>query len=216
VVPSGVDGERFAPHGGAVPRTPGRRRVMAVGRLVPRKGFDDLIRAVAAMDAVELVIVGGPPGGVHTDPEGRRLTELADRLGAAARVRLVGAVPAAQMPAWYRSADVLACTPWYEPFGLTPLEAMACGVPVVAYAVGGLRDTVLDGVTGDQVEPGNVSALIAALKTLLTDERRRRRYAGAAVALARSRYAWDAAAARLADIYADVVIRRSLPERVAP
>ena len=57
------------------------------------------------------------------------------------------------MPAWYRSADVLAAAPWYEPFGLTPLEAMACGVPVVATAVGGLTDTVVDGVTGDLVPP---------------------------------------------------------------
>ena len=77
------------------------------------------------------------------------------------------------MPRWYRSADVLAAAPWYEPFGLTPLEAMACGVPVVATAVGGLIDTVVDGVTGDLVPPRDPRALGAALRRLLADEMRR-------------------------------------------
>jgi D-inositol-3-phosphate glycosyltransferase len=215
VVPSGVNVVRFRPTGPAATRMPNRRRILAVGRLVPRKGYDDLIRAVSALDDAELVIVGGPPGGIEADPEGRRLTELAWRMGMADRVRLVGAVPGADMPLWYRSADVVACTPWYEPFGLTPLEAMACGVPVVTYAVGGLQDSVVDGVTGLHVKPGDVSALIGALQRLLVGGALRQRLGRAALALARSHLSWDTTAARLADVYADVMVHRSQPERVA-
>jgi glycosyltransferase involved in cell wall biosynthesis len=202
-VPSGVDVARFSPTGPAQPRA-GRARVITVGRLVPRKGYDDLIRAVQPLDDVELVIVGGPPEGVAADPEGQRLAGLADRLGVADRVRLVGPIPAADMPAWYRSADLVACAPWYEPFGLTPLESMACGVPVVTYTVGGLRDTVLDGVTGLHVEPGDVAGLTGALHTLLADGPLRRRYGRAALERARTHYSWRATAARVADVYADV------------
>jgi D-inositol-3-phosphate glycosyltransferase len=199
VVPSGVDIVRFNPDGPAAPRTD-RPRIVTVGRLVPRKGYDDLIRAVHALDGVELVIVGGPPEGADSDPEGQRLAALARRLGIADRVRLVGPVAAADMPAWYRSADVVACTPWYEPFGLTPLEAMACGVPVVTYAVGGLRDTVLDGTTGVQVEPGNVAGMTVALRSLLADEPLRLTYGRLALAHARTRYSWHATAAQVAAV----------------
>ena len=78
------------------------------------------------------------------------------------RVVFTGAVPRAQVPALIRSADVVVCTPWYEPFGITPLEAMACGVPVVASAVGGLTDTVVHGTTGLLVPPRDPAALAAA------------------------------------------------------
>ena len=216
VIPSGVDVVRFGPAGPAVNRVPDRLRILAVGRLVPRKGFDDLIRAVSAIDGAELVIVGGPAAGIEADPEGRRLAELAARLGIADRVRLVGAVPGADMPLWYRSADVVACTPWYEPFGLTPLEAMACGVPVVTYAVGGLQDSVVDGVTGLHVRPGDVSALIGALRRLLGGHALRQRFSRAALAMARSQLSWDTTAAKLVDVYSDVVIRRTQPAKVAP
>ena len=117
---------------------------------------------------------------------------------------------------WDRSADVVACTPWYEPFGLTPLEAMACGVPVVTYAVGGLQDSVVDGVTGLHVRPGDVSALIGALRRLLGGHALRQRFSRAALAMARSQLSWDTTAAKLVDVYSDVVIRRTQPAKVAP
>ena len=138
VVPSGVNLDTFAPLGPAADREPGRPRVLTVGRLVERKGFQTVIRAMAAVPDAECVVVGGPPAGLlETDPYARRLRALAGTCGVADRVRLVGAVPREEMGRWYRSADVLVAAPWYEPFGLTPLEAMACGVPVVGTAVGG-------------------------------------------------------------------------------
>ncbi|MBX6751007.1 MAG: glycosyltransferase [Micromonosporaceae bacterium] len=204
IVASGVDAQRFTPVGRAAPRTPGRRRILTVGRLVPRKGFDELVHALPDLPDAEVVVAGGPPGELDTDPEARRLRSLAEDLGVGDRLRLLGAVPPEQMPQWYRSADVVACTPWYEPFGLTPLEAMACGVPVVARAVGGLRDSVVDGSTGFLVPPGDRRALVEALGAVLADEGRRREFGAAARLRAVSRYGWSRQAAAVASVYADL------------
>ena len=130
-----------------------------------------------------------------------------DLLGVADRVRFTGSVPREKMNAWYRSADVVACTPWYEPFGLTPLEAMACGVPVVAYAVGGLAESVIDGVTGTLVPPRDLRALAGTLYRVLGDEVRRMSYASAAVDRVRSRYTWDRTAAEIERVYGAVTGR---------
>jgi D-inositol-3-phosphate glycosyltransferase len=206
VVPSGVDTVMYAPAGPIGQRPPaGLRRILSVGRLVERKGFADLIEALRQVPNAELAVVGGPPADrLDEEPEAIRLRELAERAGVADRFRLVGAVPHEEMPAWYRSADVLACAPWYEPFGLTPLEAMACGVPVVAYAVGGIAESVIDGVTGTLVRPRDIRALGGALRSLLADEMRRMSYASAAVDRVRSRYTWDRTAFDVARVYASV------------
>jgi len=204
LVPSGVNVERFTPDGPAVPRG-SAPRILTVARLVERKGVEDLIRALPAVPGAELVVVGGPPAEeLAADPYARRLRRLAEAGGVAGRFRLAGAVAADEMPAWYRSADVVAATPWYEPFGLTALEAMACGVPVVASAVGGLADTVVDGVTGDLVAPRDPRALGLTLRRLIGDEVRRVSYAAAAVDRATHSYAWPRIAARLAVVYAGV------------
>jgi D-inositol-3-phosphate glycosyltransferase len=205
LVPSGVDTTRFCRRGPAVARTPGRARILTVARLVERKGIEDTIRAMPGVPGAELVVVGGPPADrLHADPYARRLLALAERCRVADRVILAGAVPAHEMPAWYRSADVLAATPWYEPFGLTPLEAMACGVPVVATEVGGLTDTVVDGITGDLVPPRDPRALAVALRRLTGDEVRRLSYAAAAADRAAASYSWPSIAERLAGVYATV------------
>ncbi len=208
LVPSGVNVDRFRPDGPAEPRDPDVPRILTVGRLVERKGYEDLIRALPAVPAAELVIVGGPPGGAIDDhPYARKLRALAGHCRVGDRVRLVGGVAAADKPRWYRSADLLAPAPWYEPFGLTPLEAMACGVPVVATAVGGLTDTVVDGITGDLVPARDPRALGSALRRLVTDEVRRFSYAAAAVDRASHSYSWRHVAARLAAVYAAVTGR---------
>ncbi|WP_431919603.1 glycosyltransferase [Micromonospora wenchangensis] len=214
VVPSGVNLDTFAPLGPAVDRDADRPRVLTVGRLVERKGFQTVIRAMALVPDAECVVVGGPPAGLlETDPYARRLRALAGTCGVADRVRLVGAVPREEMGRWYRSADVLVAAPWYEPFGLTPLEAMACGVPVVGTAVGGIRDTVVDGVTGDLVPARDPQALGVALAGLLGDPARRYGYATAALQRARRSYSWATAADRLTEVYAEVAAVRG-PSRV--
>jgi glycosyltransferase involved in cell wall biosynthesis len=205
MVPSGVNVARFTPQGPAVARSPRRPRILSVGRLVERKGFDDLIRAMRYVPGAECVIVGGSPAAdLDRDPEAARLRSVVERNLLADRVRLVGAVPFDEMPRWYRSADVLAAAPWYEPFGLTPLEAMACGVPVVASAVGGLTDTVVGGYTGDFVPARNAAALGAALRRLVNDPVRRLAYSAAAVDRVRQCYTWERSAIQLESVYAAV------------
>ena len=208
VVPCGVDLERFSPDGPAEPRRIGRARLVALGRLVERKGVDDAIRALADLPRAELVVAGGPSRELLAeDPEARRLMRLAEQLGVAGRVDFRGAVPRADVPALLRSADLAICCPWYEPFGIVPLEAMACGVPVVAAAVGGLQDTVVDGVTGVHVPPRRPDRLAAAVAALLGDPRRRRALGAAGAERARRRYGWDRIAAATMDAYRELARR---------
>jgi D-inositol-3-phosphate glycosyltransferase len=174
VVPCGVDVSHFTPDGPAARRPSARRaplpRVLYVGRLVQRKGIGDLMTALAEVPGAELVIAGGPaPGQLAADPDIARLRAWADDHGVGGRVRFLGRLDRAELPALYRSADVVAAVPWYEPFGIVPLEAMACGVPVVAAAVGGQADTVIDQVTGLHVPPRDPARTAAALRKLLAD-----------------------------------------------
>ncbi len=207
IAPCGVDLGLFSADG---PPAPGPRthRILSVGRLVPRKGVDLVIRALpqlaeAGFDDVELLIVGGgaEPGVLHADPEVRRLMGLAEGLGVADKVTLQGQVPRGDMPGIFRSADAVVCTPWYEPFGIVPLEAMACGVPVVAAAVGGLQDSVLDHGTGLHVPPRDPEAIAAALAILLGNPDLRAAMGAAGQARARTRYSWDRVAAETEKAY---------------
>jgi D-inositol-3-phosphate glycosyltransferase len=203
VVPCGVDLHLFRPDGPADPRHPGRQRLLVVSRLVERKGIGDVVAAMVRLPQAELVVAGGPTAGeLVGDPEARRLTALAARLGVADRVRLLGRVGRRDLPALYRSADLVVNVPWYEPFGIVPLEAMACGVPVVASAVGGLVDSVVDGVTGVHVPPRRPGLLAAALAGLLADPERRAALGGAGARRARRRYGWDRIAGSTLDVYA--------------
>ena len=203
VVPSGVDVDQFTPDGPVAERGD-RPRVLCIGRLVPRKGFDTVIRALVGVPDAELVIAGGPAAAeLADDPEATRLTGLAERFGVADRVRLIGAVARPDVPALLRSADIVVCTPWYEPFGIVPLEAMACGVPVVASAVGGFLDTVVDGSTGTLVPPRRPDRLAAAMRRLLSEPFWREAYGTAGVDRARSRYSWDRIAASTLAVYED-------------
>ena len=205
VVPSGVDVDQFSPDGPVAERGD-RPRVLCIGRLVPRKGFDTVIRALVGVPEAELIIAGGPAADeLAGDPEAARLTRLAERFGVADRVRLVGAVARPDVPALLRSADLVVCTPWYEPFGIVPLEAMACGVPVVASAVGGFLDTVVDGATGTLVPPRRPDRLAAAMRRLLAEPFWREAYGTAGVDRARSRYSWDRIAAATVGIYEDLL-----------
>jgi D-inositol-3-phosphate glycosyltransferase len=207
IAPCGVDLALFSADGTADPR-PRRHRILSVGRLVPRKGVDLVIRALQLLSAagfvdVELVIVGGgaEPGVLGSDPEVRRLMGLAAELGIADRVTLQGQVPRAAMPGIFRSADAVLCTPWYEPFGIVPLEAMACGVPVIVAAVGGLRDTVVDRGTGLHVPPRDPEAIASALALLLGDPVMRAELGAAGQQRARTWYSWDRVAAETEKAY---------------
>jgi glycosyltransferase involved in cell wall biosynthesis len=209
IVPCGVDVEQFSPAAepGTVQYSARRyeHRLVSVGRLVRRKGFDTIIDVMPQLANAELVIAGGQEGKTSPEPERDRLRALARRRRVARRVRLIGQVPHREMPALLRSAEIVICAPWYEPFGIVPLEAMACGVPVVASAVGGLQDTVVDSVTGLLIPPRDPVALAEAVRSLVDDPVRRREYGQAGRERVQLRYTWSRVAASTANVYAQVL-----------
>jgi glycosyltransferase involved in cell wall biosynthesis len=214
IVPCGVDTSVFTPRGPVAPRGD-RQRLLVLGRLVERKGQEDAVRALVEVPDAELVVVGGPAvEELGTDPEVQRLRAVAERLGVADRLVFTGSISRADVPAWVRSADVVLAVPWYEPFGITPLEAMATGRPVVATAVGGLVDSVVDGVTGDLVPPRAPQRLGEVLAALLADDERRTAYGAAGVKRARSRYRWSRVVADTDAVYRQVLSQRTPVEAV--
>ena len=160
IVPCGFDVRELRP----TPRIDARAQlgwpqdafvVLQLGRLVPRKGIDTVIDALARMPRdprrpTHLYVVGGSQATPDParDPELARLAGLAHDLGIANRVTFVGRRDRDTLHLYYSAADVFVTTPWYEPFGITPVEAMACATPVIGSHVGGIRTTVEDGKTG--------------------------------------------------------------------
>jgi D-inositol-3-phosphate glycosyltransferase len=201
IVPCGVDTTRFRPDG---PRErTSRPRIVCIGRIVERKGIDDVIRALPMLPGVELVIAGGPPRErLDDDPDARRLRATARSAVVEDRVDLRGGIDRDGVIALMRSAGAAVCAPWYEPFGIVPLEAMACGVPVVATAVGGMIDTVVHGTTGIHVPPRSPERIAEAVAALLGDPARRAELGAAGVLRARERYTWERVAAGTMAAYA--------------
>ncbi|MFR9792954.1 glycosyltransferase [Streptomyces sp. MB22_4] len=210
VVPCGVDPDQFAPVPGSRPAG-ARRRLLAVGRLVPRKGFDRAIRALAGVPDAELLIAGGPEAELlGGDPEARRLRALAGEYGVADRVTLLGGISRTRMPRLMAGADLVLSLPRYEPFGIVPLEAMACATPVLATAVGGQLDTVVDGTTGVLVPADDDHDLGAVVRGLLADPERLDRYGAAGRRRVLTHYTWDRVADGVAGVYGAVSRRPSL------
>ena len=207
VVPCGVDLGTFRPDGPAEPRSSGRHRIVVISRLVERKGIGDVILALTRLPDTELIIAGGPPHEeLERDPEARRLMALAAEVGVRERVDFRGGLARPDVPPLMRSADVIVSVPWYEPFGIVPVEAMACGVPVVGSAVGGLIDTIVDGRTGFHVPPRDPERLATTLRTLLRNPALRRRLGEAGAQRAAENYGHDQVATATLACY-----RRMLP-----
>ncbi|NCV44420.1 MAG: D-inositol-3-phosphate glycosyltransferase [Actinobacteria bacterium] len=218
VVSPGVDLRTYKVNGGkksareklSIPQD--QLMLLFVGRIQPHKGPEVLIRAVAEMlqhtpmlrCKLRAVIMGGPSGNGSSEPE--RLEALAKFLGVTDVVQFVPPVPHEELSDWYRSAD-LVCVPSYsESFGLVALEAQACGTPVVATAVGGLRAAVADGISGVLVDGHNPKAWSATLMRLLMEPQRRVLLSLGAVDHA-SRFGWDATARGILDVYDQVLSR---------
>jgi D-inositol-3-phosphate glycosyltransferase len=208
VVPCGVDIDKFAPEG-AVAGRGDRHRILAVGSVEPGRGYDTLIASLRLMPTAELLIVGQADTAPRKAELGR-LTSLAVRMKVADRVKFHGEVPHSEMPALLRSADVVTCLPQHESFGIVALEAMACGVPVVASAVGGLSDTVVPDVTGRLLSTDKPRECAEAILPLLKQRFTRNSLGAAGRDRARSRYSWDRIALDTARVY-----RRLVPEPVA-
>ena len=180
--------------------------VTFVGRIQPHKGPEVLIRAVAEMVQhsphlrTKLVtnIIGGASGANQSEVE--RLKDLVTWLGIADVVRFAPPVPREDLPQWYRAAD-LVCVPSYsESFGLVALEAQACGTPVVATAVGGLRTAIADGISGVLVDGHDPRAWSSVLARLIQEPQRRVLLSMGAIEHA-SHFGWDATSRGTLDIY---------------
>jgi D-inositol-3-phosphate glycosyltransferase len=214
LVPPGVDHAFFSPGDRSGARSAlahlhlgGGPVLLFVGRIQPLKGLDVAVRALAALrrpDAT-LVVVGGASG-----PDGAlevaRIRGLVDELGVADQVRFVDPQPHHLLSTYYRAADVCVVPSRSESFGLVALEAAACGTPVVAAAVGGLRTLVVDGSTGFLVEERDPSLFAERIGALLTDDGLAARLGQQAAVRARG-YTWSTAAGRLRRIYGDLTAR---------
>jgi D-inositol-3-phosphate glycosyltransferase len=214
MVPCGVDLGVFAPRPRSVARRalgvrPDEFVVLQLGRLVPRKGIDNVIRAVSLMRGdipVRLLVVGGEsavPDEAAT-PEIGRLRALARACGVEDRVTFVGHRQRDELATCYAACDVFVTTPWYEPFGITPLEAMACGRPVIGSAVGGIRYSVVHDSTGYLVPPHDPPALAQRLVQLHANPELAHALGRSGVRRVRSMFTWERVARELADVYETV------------
>jgi D-inositol-3-phosphate glycosyltransferase len=208
VLPRGIDVDAPGAEQAAADHSK-RRRIVSVAReLQPHKGFDVLIRAMTKLPDAELFIVGGPPAEeLHCNEEACRLLRLAEGLGVIDRVQLTGELPHGQTLAALQSAHVFACPSRYEPFGFPVLEAMACALPVIATAAGGMLDTVVHEVTGTLVPSGDSAKFTVALKEMLSQDTLRMGMGLAGRDRVRSRYSWDRVAAGASTIYERAVAR---------
>jgi D-inositol-3-phosphate glycosyltransferase len=224
-VPPGVDLGVFSP----APKSAARRALgvaddayllLFVGRIQPLKGPGVLLRAAARLlelqpslrDKLVVAVVGGPSGTGLTHP--RALHALAAQLGLADVVRFVDPVPQTELPEWYRAADVTVVPSHSESFGLVAIESQACGTPVVAASVGGLRTAVADGSSGVLVDGHDPDDYARVLAELASNPLRRAALGRGAIAQA-TRFGWGATAAGMLDVYADALHERTVPVTLA-
>ena len=211
IVPPGVDHSVFFPADATVAKQrlgfDGRRVLLFAGRIQPLKGVGMAVRCLAELDDPDatLLVVGGPSGPDGND-ELERVQALARDLGIASSVRFVPPQPHTRLADFYRAADVCIVPSRAESFGLVALEAAACGTPVVAASVGGLRSLIDDGTTGFLVDGRDPAAYAAPVATLLDDPKLAAEMGACASARSR-RYSWSTTAARLRRLYGDLVAR---------
>jgi D-inositol-3-phosphate glycosyltransferase len=229
LIPSAVNTRTFRP----VARSEARRRIgldtnsfviVYVGRMLPRKDIRNIVRALAVLiqrddelaKTVKLLVVGGET--VDADPiatpEIGELQRLAAELGVSDQLYCVGKRQQDMLRYYYSAGDVAVTTPWYEPFGLTPLEAMACARPVIGSAVGGITYTVVDGETGFLVPPRNPEKLAERLHQLLTQPELCQRMGQAARLRVEQEFTWPVVAMRTASLYESLLATRTPSELV--
>ncbi len=209
VVPCGVDTQQFSPDGPAAERSD-RARLLAAEPLTDPDSLAIAVQALADIPDAELVITGGPDkAGLGKDKAHRDLMRMARTLRVGNRLVFTGRIAPADLPALLRSADVLVSTAPYEPVGMTMLQAMACGTPVVTPATGAARDAVVDVTTGLLLPPGapHPERLATALRRLLANSLRLEAYGIGAADRARSRYPWERIARETLTAYASCVRR---------
>lgn len=228
VAPCGFAPEELWP----VPMDEARRRlgidqsrfvILQLGRMVPRKGVDTVIQGVAMLRArygidAELVVVGGDANGSQgrDGVELARLYNVATELGIGAHVRFTGQQARDELRHYYGAANVFASMPWYEPFGITPVEAMACARPVIGADVGGIKSTVLDGVTGFLVPARDPESLAERLARLQRQPELAQSMGEAGRQRACEHFTWQRVARQVMTIYREVIDQSRSGPQFAP
>lgn len=186
--------------------------LLQLGRMVPRKGIDNVIRALARLKTggrknIKLLIVGGKNEDLKNSdcPEYRRLAELAAASGVHTDVIFAGRRSRQHLKLYYSAADIFITTPWYEPFGITPLEAMACGTPVIGSNVGGIKYSVADGATGALVPPDDPQALADAVGRMVQNPELLRKFSKNAINRVNRYFTWEKVAEQIACLYERVL-----------
>ena len=211
VIPCGTDIERF----GAVIYddarqhlgfSPDQKVVLYAGRFDPRKGIETLVRAASYLTAdygknLRLVIVGGSHPGQKDGQERDRIEALVNELGLADYTTFTGRLNHDVLAQYYAAADVCVVPSHYEPFGLVAIEAMACGTPVIASRVGGLKFSVNHQETGLLVPPQNEKSLAIALDDILADSHLRHRMGEAGRRRVETHFSWTGVANQLDSLY---------------
>ncbi len=189
--------------------------VLQLGRMVPRKGVDNVIRAIALLRekyaiSAHLLVVGGETGKPGSPPstEMERLRSIAQKEKVEDLVTFVGQKSRDQIRYYYSAADIFVSTPWYEPFGITPVEAMACGTPVIGSNVGGIKFTVVDGKTGYLVKPKEPAMLAERLAKLLSDPALLEQFGKLGIRRVNRQFTWEKVVRTLAEIYDEILCAR--------
>lgn len=224
IIPGGFDPGQFWPIGKALARValgiaPEDRVILQLGRMVPRKGVDTVIQGFAHLlrqyqTPARLLVVGGEAEDPNPaiSPEIGRLQAIAQSEGVADKVTFVGQRGREALKWYYSAADVFVTTPWYEPFGITPVEAMACGTPVVGSNVGGIKFTVRDGETGYLVSPKDPAAIAERVAHLYQHPKLLNVFRRQAIQRANDLFTWQKVTNSIADLY-EKVLSASQPEQ---
>ncbi len=217
IIPCGFDPTEMSPISKQLARImlgipPEERLILQLGRMVPRKGVETTIRGFARLVhdhdvPARLLIVGGEadePDPAVT-PEIGRLQAIAAEERVSDGVVFAGRRGREVLKCYYSAADIFVTTPWYEPFGITPVEAMACGTPVVGSNVGGIKFTVRDGETGYLVPPHDPAALGERLAHLYRHPKLLEVFRRQAIARANALFTWDHVTRDIAALYEQVL-----------
>ena len=191
--------------------------VLYVGRFDERKGIETLVRAIALLKEqnlrnLKLVIVGGSSANMPDGEERNRIEKIVDELGLRESTLFAGRIGHDTLPLYYTAADVCVIPSHYEPFGLVAIEAMACGVPVIASNVGGLKFTIIPEETGLLVEPKDVEAFASGIHRILFDELWVRKMRKQALANVNERFSWTGVTIQLSELYRHVLARSIMHE----
>lgn len=189
--------------------------VLQLGSITPHKGVENVLRGFALLDnkfqQVQLYIVGANEEGECGTEQLQNMADLASDLGVAERVHFVNVQERSMLKYYYSAADIFVTTPWYEPFGITTLEAAACGTPVIGSHVGGLEYTIRHGDTGLLVEPENPIQLASALHDLLNNTQLRGEMTEAGVKHVSEHFNWETIADKTASQYEKLIRPMQFP-----